>query len=219
MVDILAITAHPDDLEAGAAGFMIKAKSKGLKTGLIILTRGGAGKNGNAETRDKEAKKAVEILKIDEFIHLDFPDAGIQNNKETLDIIVPLIRKASPDIILTIHADDYHPDHCAVSKLVDKAVFVAGLRGSSDDDSTWHPKNTFYFCINSKYFNKKPDFILDISDVWETKKKAVLAHASQPILEMIENQSKFFGMIHDVKYGEGYFSKYPFLMNDISCLF
>ena len=219
MVDILAITAHPDDLEVGAAGFMIKAKSKGLKTGLIILTKGEAGKDGNAGIREKEAKKAAEILKIDELKLLDFPDAGIQNNKETLDIIVPLIRKASPKIILTIYADDYHPDHYAVSKLVDKAVFVAGLKGNSENDSTWHPRNTFYFCINFKYLSERPDFILDISDVWETKKKAVLAHASQPILEFIENQNRSFGLMNDVKYGEGYFSKYPFLLNDISSLF
>ena len=128
MVDILAVCAHPDDLEVCAAGMFAKAKIEGLKTGLVIFTRGEAGGYAEQREREAEAKKAAEILKLDYFEMLNFPDAGVYFCKEAVDALIPHLRKCSPKFVLTLLEDDYHPDHTAVSRITRAACFTAGLK-------------------------------------------------------------------------------------------
>lgn len=128
MIDILAVCAHPDDLEVCAAGIFAKAKKEGLKTGLVIFTRGESGGYAQKCVREEEAEKAAAILQLDYFAMLDFPDAGMYFSKEAVDALIPHLRKCSPRFVLTLLEEDYHPDHTAVSKITKAACFTAGLK-------------------------------------------------------------------------------------------
>ena len=176
MVDILAVCAHPDDLEVCAAGMFAKAKKEGLKTGLVIFTRGEAGGYAEQREREAEAKKAAEILKLDYFEMLNFPDAGVYFCKEAVDALIPHLRKCSPKFVLTLLEDDYHPDHTAVSRITRAACFTAGLKKYSDDDTDWHYDALIYFGADNRSNRRRPDIYVDISDVIEIKKNACLAH-------------------------------------------
>lgn len=174
MVDILAVCAHPDDLEVCAAGMFAKAKKEGLKTGLVIFTRGEAGGYAEQREREAEAKKAAEILKLDYFEMLNFPDAGVYFCKEAVDALIPHLRKCSPKFVLTLLEDDYHPDHTAVSRITRAACFTAGLKKYSDDDTDWHYDALIYFGADNRSNRRRPDIYVDISDVIEIKKNACI---------------------------------------------
>lgn len=218
MIDILTITAHPDDAEIGVGGILLKAKKQGLKIGLIICTRGEAGGIVPMETRLQEAEAAADIMGYDYFRQLDFPDAGVEVNAANIKRLIPLVRECTPQIVLTIHPDDYHPDHKAVSQLVDKTVFVAGLKKHTTDNTIWHPHQFFYFSLDPRTNTKRPDIIVDISDVWEDKKEALNAHASQKITTSIEKWAEYLGMLGKFPYGEGLHLKQALKISDIEKL-
>jgi bacillithiol biosynthesis deacetylase BshB1 len=219
VVDILAITPHPDDAEIGVGGILLKAKKQGLKTGLIICTRGEAGGFVPMEIRIQEAEAAAQILGLDYFQQLDFPDAGVEVNTSNMERLIPFVRECAPQIVLTVHPDDYHPDHQAVSQLVDKTVFIAGLKKHSSDNTTWHPRQFFYFCMDPRTNKKRPDIIVDISDVWEEKKKALDAHASQQVTFAVEKWARYLGMLGNrFPYGEGLYLKQPLKISAIEKL-
>lgn len=207
MIDILTITAHPDDAEIGVGGILLNAKKQGLKTGLIICTRGESGGIVPMATRVQEAEAAAKIMGYDYFRQLDFPDAGVEVNAANIERLIPLVRECAPQIVLTIHPDDYHPDHKAVSQLVDKTVFVAGLKKHAADTSTWHPHQFFYFSLDPRTNTKRPDIIVDISDVWEEKKKTLNAHGSQKVTDFVERWTQYLGMLGKFPYGEGLYLK------------
>ena len=209
MIDLLAITAHPDDAEIGVGGILLKAKRQGLKTGVIICTRGEHGGLASMATRIQEAAHGAQILGLDYFQQLDFPDAGVEANAANLARLIPLVRACAPKIVLTLHPADYHPDHQAVSQLADKAVFMAGLKKHAADDTTWHPQQSFYFSLDQRTNPRRPDLIVDISEVWAEKKKALDAHVSQTITAPVEIWAQALGMLGNCAYGEGLYSKQP----------
>ncbi len=221
MIDVLAISAHPDDIEAGCGGFLLKAKKSGLKTGMIICTRGESGGFTSMETRMTEAEAGAKILKIDYFQHLDFPDAGVEVNQANLERLIPFVRECSPRIVITLHPTDYHPDHNAVSQLVDKVTFVAGLKKYSHDDTTWHPAHTLYFSGDPRTNRMRPDLIVSIDDVWEGKLQALNAHKSQHPLgykKYVIQGARTYGMLGGTTYGEGFYLKQPLVISDIRLL-
>ena len=99
-LDILAFGAHPDDVELGCGATIAKEISLGKKVGIVDLTRGELGTRGSAEIRDKEAKKAAEILKVAVRENLNFSDGFFINNKEHQLKIIEMLRKYQPDIVL-----------------------------------------------------------------------------------------------------------------------
>lgn len=213
MLDYLVITAHPDD-ETAIAGLLLSAKSRGLSTGLICLTRGEAGAYTKMETRLNEMEKAVKLLDLDYFRHLTFPDAGVEFSTESMNILIPLLRETEARIVLTIHPEDHHPDHLAVSRLVDRAVFTAGLRKNSPDGGTWHPEQIFYFALDPKINSSKPDIIIDVTAFHQEKLKVIAAHKSQPIESFIVNGSAYLGILGGVQWGEGLYTRQPLCLSD-----
>lgn len=213
MLDYLVITAHPDD-ETAISGLLLSAKNQGLKTGLICLTQGEAGAFTIMETRQKEMKEAVALLNLDYFKHLSFPDAGVEFSTESMNILIPLLRETEARIIITIHPEDHHPDHLAVSRLVDRAVFTAGLRKNSPNGKTWHPEQIFYFALDPKLNNSKPDIIFDVTDFHEKKLQIIRAHKSQPIESFIVNGSAYLGILGEVEWGEGLYKRHPLCISD-----
>lgn len=221
MIDILAITAHPDDAEAGVGGFLLKAKKQGFTTGLLICTRGESGGFASQKTRVAEAEAGADALGVDYFQLLDFPDAGVEVTNAGRERLIPFVRECAPKIVLTLHPDDYHPDHRAVSQLADDVVFVAGLKKHSTDDTTWHPALTLYFSADPRTNRRRPDLLVPIDDVWNEKLRAIDAYASQHPLgykTYVTQLTMQYGMFAGATYAEGLYVKKPLVIQDIQAL-
>ncbi|MET3289480.1 UNVERIFIED_CONTAM: bacillithiol biosynthesis deacetylase BshB1 [Brevibacillus sp. OAP136] len=135
-LDILAIGAHPDDVEIGAGASLYKAAIKGCKTGILDLTFAELSSNGTAERRQQEAAQASQLLQLTERYNFGFPDRGLESIRdEAIKWIVDLIRSTRPKLVLAPYGQDRHPDHESVSRIVKEAVFNAGIhryRGNED---------------------------------------------------------------------------------------
>ncbi|HKL57237.1 MAG TPA: PIG-L deacetylase family protein [Sphaerochaeta sp.] len=217
MVDFLGITAHPDD-EAAVAGFLLSAKKSGFTTGLICLTQGESGGFATQERRVLEIKEAVALLHLDYFRLLDFPDAGIEFDAKGVERLIPLLRECEGRTVLTIHPDDYHPDHRAVSQLVDRAIFVSGLNKHSDKGETWHPSQVLYFSLDPKSNPRRPDLIVDISSVMEEKRKVLDAYSSQEIAPLMEAWSRQMGFLGGFEFAEGFYLRQPLKLDGVASL-
>src|SRR5690606_37014934 len=127
-IDILAIGAHPDDVELGCAGTLAKEINNGKKVGILDLTRGELGTRGTAEIRDKEAEAAAKILGVKFRHNLEFSDGFLINNAASQLEMIKIIRKYQPEIVLCNAIDDRHIDHGKASKLASDACFLSGLQ-------------------------------------------------------------------------------------------
>jgi len=180
-VDVLAIGAHPDDVELGCGGTISKLVAEGKKVAILDLTRGELGTRGSAETRKLEAAKGAEIMGVSIRENLDLPDGFLENIKEYQLKIVQAIRKFQPDIVLANSIDDRHPDHAKASKLVSDSCFLSGLRKIETSENgnlqeIWRPKYIFNYI---QWKEITPDFVIDISEFQEQKIKACMAYQSQ----------------------------------------
>lgn len=235
-LDILAIGAHPDDVELGCGGTLAKEISFGKKVGILDLTRGELGTRGSAEIRDEEAAKAAEILNIKVRENLKFSDGFFKNDKEHQLEIIKIIRKYQPEIVLCNAIDDRHIDHGKASKLVSDACFLSGLIKietslNSQSQKPWRPKQVYHYI---QWKSLTPDFVVDISNFMEVKKKAVLAYSSQfydkdsnepetPIsnkgfLDSITYRAQDLGRIIGTKYAEGFTTQRYLAVRKISDL-
>ncbi len=217
MVDFLVITAHPDD-ETAVAGLLLKAKNEGCTTGLVCLTKGESGGFATKEERVKEFNDAGKALGLDYMRILDFPDAGIEVKEESIQVLIPIFRECEARTILTIHPDDYHPDHRAVSALVDRAVFVSGLKKYSTDGRTWHPSQVLFFSLDPKRNAKRPDIVLDISDVEKQWRQVIASYPSQAIEPMLETWARYHGMLGGFALAEGLYHQQPLRLEDAGSL-
>ncbi|TYP74314.1 bacillithiol biosynthesis deacetylase BshB1 [Aquimarina intermedia] len=180
-LDILAIGAHPDDIELSCAGTLAKEISKGKKAGILDLTQGELGTRGSKELRAVEAKNAAEILGVSIRENLAMKDGFFINDKEHQLQVIQKIRKYRPDIVLCNAIDDRHIDHGKGSRLVRDACFLSGLRKIETHDenqvqSPWRPRLVLHYI---QWKSLTPDIVVDISGFIETKMKSVLAYTSQ----------------------------------------
>jgi len=180
-LDILAVGAHPDDVELSCSGTIAKEVDRGKKVGILDLTRGELGTRGSAEIRDKEAKAAAEILGVKMRHNLEFSDAFFENNTAHKLEIIKIIRKYKPEIILCNAVEDRHIDHGKGAKLVSDACFLSGLRKietimDGNNQPAWRPKHVFHYI---QWKNLQPDFVVDISGYLDKKLESVLAYRSQ----------------------------------------
>ena len=180
-LDILAIGAHPDDVELSCGATVAKEVANGKKVGILDLTRGELGTRGSAELRQEEATVAANILGVSVRENLELADGFFTNNKESQLAVIKIIRKYKPDIVLCNAVDDRHIDHPKGSKLVSDACFLSGLRkikttidGQSQD--AWRPKQVYHYI---QWKNIEPDFVVDVSGHLDTKLAAVFAYKSQ----------------------------------------
>ncbi|MCF6308581.1 MAG: bacillithiol biosynthesis deacetylase BshB1 [Flavobacteriaceae bacterium] len=180
-IDILAIGAHPDDIELGAGATIAKEIANGKTVGIIDLTRGELGTRGTAETRDKEAEDAKNILGASFRINMEFADGFFINDKEHQLEIVKIIRKYQPEIVLCNAIDDRHIDHPKGSSLVSDACFLSGLRkiettSEGKNQEAWRPKHVYHYI---QWKNIEPDFVVDVSGFIDKKLESVLAYKTQ----------------------------------------
>lgn len=221
-LDILAIGAHPDDVELGCAATLSKEVSRGKKVGILDLTRGELGTRGSAEIRDQEAARAAEILGVSCRENLRFRDGFFVNDEAHQMEVIKLIRKYKPDIILCNAVQDRHIDHSKGSKLVSDACFLSGLRRIESkldgmDQSAWRPKHVYHYI---QWENLEPDFVVDVSGFMDKKMEAIKAYSSQfydpdskepvsPIssqnfLESVSYRAKDLGRLIGKDYAEGF---------------
>ncbi len=221
---LLAFGAHPDDVELSCAGALISEKFAGYKTGIIDLTRGELGTRGTAESRREEADESARILQVDVRENLEMADGFFVNDESHQRRIIKILRKYKPEIVLCNAPEDRHPDHGRSAGLVVDAAFLSGLRKIITDDGEvkqehWRPKYILHY-IQDRYI--KPDFVYDISHVFEQKLEAIKAFKTQfnstdnnepqtyistpEFLESVINRSKMFGKMIGVKYAEGFVS-------------
>lgn len=180
-LDILAIGAHPDDVEMSCGGTLAKEIANGKKAGILDLTRGELGTRGSAEIRDEEAKKAAEILGVSVRENLGFGDGFFVNNKATQLEVVKIIRKYRPEIILCNAVDDRHIDHGKASTLVSDACFLSGLVKietihQGNNQHPWRPTAVYHYI---QWKELTPDFVVDITGFEDKKMEAIFAYRSQ----------------------------------------
>lgn len=221
-LDILAFAAHPDDVELACAGSIILEVKKGRNVGIVDLTAGELGTRGNKELRLREVEAASKVLGISIRENLGFRDCFFQDDEEHQLEVVKMIRKYRPDVIICNAVSDRHPDHGKASSLVLKAAFLSrlpkletSLLGSSQ--SAWNPRAVYHY-IQDRYH--RPDFVIDVTSVWEERIKAMMAFSSQfynpdsaepetPIstknfLDFVEGRALEFGKPAGFRYGEGF---------------
>ncbi len=232
-LDILAIVAHPDDVELSFGGTLLTHKNKGYKIGILDMTRGELGTRGTPEIRQAEATEAAGILGLSMRENLSFPDGFFENNKENQLKVVEQIRKYQPKIVITNTIYDRHPDHTRGAQLVETACYLAGLKAietslGGEEQQAGRP-GKLYFSIQSTAH--EPDLLVDISDVIEDRKKAIMAFKSQffdpeskepetyisspGFVEMLNARSKEFGQRIGVDHAEGFKIKHFIGVKDL----
>ncbi len=219
-LDVLAIAAHPDDVELSAGGTLIKLAKLGYKTGVLDLTRGEAGTRGTPEIRAAEAAEAARLMGLSVRENLDLGDAHIWLNEESRTRLVRVLRRLRPRVIFTQHHDDPHPDHAHTAQLVREAAHLSGLTkyDVASGQERWRPSGTACFLFPRTV---APSFIVDISETSERKWAAIRAHASQfhnPVsgepasrvstpqfLREMEARDRYFGALIGGECGEAFY--------------
>ncbi len=227
-IDILAIGAHPDDVELGCSATLAKEIEKGKKVGILDLTRGELGTRGTAEIRAEEAAAAASILGVKFRHNLEFSDGFLVNNAASQLEIIKIIRKYQPDVVLCNAIDDRHIDHGKGSKLASDACFLSGLQKietvyEGNHQKFWRPKHVYHYI---QWKNIEPDFVVDVTGYLEKKLEAVFAYKSQfhqkdanepetPITstnfrDSITYRAQDLGRLIGTEYGEGFTTeRYP----------
>ncbi len=221
-LDILAFGAHPDDIELGCGGTLIKEVSQGKKVGIIDITEGELGSRGTRETRKTEAEEALDILGLSIRENLNLGDGFFEVNEASILRVIEKIRQYQPSIVITNAKSDRHPDHGRAYELVERAAFLSGLvkiqtELDGQSQEKWRPKTVLNY-VQDNYL--KPDIIIDITPHFDQKMKAILAYKTQfynpdstepktPIsspefLDHLKGRAIQFGRNISVKYAEGF---------------
>lgn len=241
MVDILAISAHPDDIELNVAGTLLKASADGRTFAVCDLTEGERGSRGTRETRREETRSANRILGIDESrrINLGIPDGNIELTKDNTEKVVRVIRHFRPKVLLFSWERDRHPDHEHGHRLVREAYFDAGLphvktEWGGEPQSPFRPERMYCFFHT---YERQPDFIIDVSAQVQRKIQAIAAYETQftvpghttqehdgpqtfishpGFLEFALARMKHWGFMIGVDYGEAFTTvSGPLKVNDL----
>jgi bacillithiol biosynthesis deacetylase BshB1 len=221
-VDILAFGPHPDDIEIGMGGTLAKQIALGHRVGLCDVTAGEMGSNGTVEERLAEAEAARRLLGAVWRVNLRMPDRAIGSVPEHERMAAEIVRRARPRVVALPYWSDRHPDHVAASALLTEAVFSAGLRRFPALGEAWKPEAVCYYFINDM---ASPSFVVDVSDCYETKRKALACHASQfqpagpdavatrltsaRFQQLIESRDAQFGAQIGAAFAEGFVTRQP----------
>lgn len=222
-LDILVLAAHPDDAELGCGGTIVKHIGLGRKVGVVDFTRGELGTRGTVETRAAEAAESAKIMGLSVRENLGLSDGFFKNEKEHQLQVIRAVRQYKPEIVLANAVYDRHSDHGKGASLAYDSCFLSGLAKIETKDSTgarqepWRPRVVYHF-IQSQFI--EPDFVVDVSEQWDTKLRAIQAFKSQffdpkssepqtyistpQFLRMIEARAIELGHAIGVNYGEGF---------------
>ena len=227
-LDVLSITAHPDDTELTCGGTVIKMADAGYKVGLLDLTAGESGTRGNAPLRERESRRASKIMRVVHRENLYLPDAGIEDLREYKLKIAQKIRDLRPRTVILPYWEGRHPDHYLTGRIGYEACFYAGLRRLPLKGKPHRPHKIIY---SSLYVpSVRPTFVVDITAQFEKKLKAVLAYSSQfsprqdlqnlfparaDLRERLASLARHFGLMIGVRYGEPFVTREVAQVDDI----
>jgi bacillithiol biosynthesis deacetylase BshB1 len=227
---LLVFGPHPDDLEIGAGGTIARHTAAGHRVGLCDLTAGEMGSNGTVPQRLDEARQAAAVLGALWRENLAWPDRRFGKDPAHLEQAVAFIRRHRPLTVAIPFGSDRHPDHVAASQLLTEAVFNAGLRRYHyADGEAWKAEWVCYYFIND---SAAPSFVVDVTDHYETKRRALDCHVTQftppagrgnvatrlntPLFrQMIESRDAQFGALAGVRWAEGFVVREPLLRSGL----
>jgi bacillithiol biosynthesis deacetylase BshB1 len=227
-VDVLAIAAHPDDIELSAGGLLARAHRAGYRTAAVDLTRGEMGSRGTPEEREAEAQAAARVIGLDAREILDLGDARLADNHENRLAVARKIREYRPRVVLASYWLDRHPDHATASQLVSYGAFYARLPRIDLGLEIHAPSQILHYL---QHETPTPTVIVDITDVWEVKREAIECYQSQfgsqassppgyqflgisDYLWAIEARARFHGSLIHTRYGEPYLVRDPLQIDD-----
>jgi len=231
-LDLLAIAAHRDDVELTCAGTLIKAQRAGYRTGVVDLTAGETGTQGDAETRAREAARAAEVMGLAQRVNAELPDAGIFNTHESRQTVVELIRQMRPRTVVVPFPAGRHPDHRIASELCRDACYLAGL-AKYDAPGEPHRPDKLLYAQAYREDPVKPTFVVDVSAEFATKMEAIHCYSSQfdgataagelfptgqDLYELIRVQNAHYGSLIRCAYGEPFFTHETVRIDDVVAL-
>ena len=218
-LDILVFGAHPDDVELGCGGTIIKEVQNGKKVGVIDLTSGELGTRGNAAVRNEESKRATEIMGVVFRENMHFKDGFFKDDEEHKLALIRKIRKYQPEIIITNAPSDRHPDHSRASQITIDAAFLSGLEKIETNQHIWRPKAIYHYI---QFNHLSPDFVVNISKQFDLKMEAVVSYTTQfynpdsdepdtiistkDFLDSVSYRAKDLGRQSGCDYAEGFIS-------------
>ena len=223
-LDVLAIGAHPDDVDLGVGGTLLLLADQGYSVRILDLTRGEAASRGTEAERMQEADEAAELLEVDDRYNAELPDGQLENSTEQQRRVIPFIRALKPTVILCHRKSDRHPDHRIASDLVRDANFFAGVTSIATDEEPYRAPYVYYY---NPYFDDDaaPDMVVDVSAYFEDKIKALESYRSQlfnpgydgpdtlvsseAFWDAIETRAAYWGSRIGVEYGEPLYTDGP----------
>jgi N-acetylglucosamine malate deacetylase 1 len=225
-LDLLAVAAHPDDVEQTCGGTLIRMAQTGYRTGVLDLTAGDMGTRGSPEIRLREADTAAGLLKLSWRGNLRLPDARLENTLEVRTSLALEIRRLRPRVVIIPYWDARHPDHYRAGEIAYEACFLAGLRKL---DPSVEPHRPFKVIYSSLYASVTPSFVVDISTQFDRRMSALLSYESQygsgeagdvfpgreEIRERLAAIARFYGNLIGVRYGEPFVVKEMIQVSDV----
>ena len=226
-LDLLAIAAHPDDIEQTCGGTLIKAAEVGYRTGALDLTAGDMGTRGTPDQRLAESEEAARQMLLSWRGNLRFPDARLENTISARMTLAVKIRELRPRVVIVPYWEARHPDHYRASEMAYEACFLAGLKKLDEYSEPHRPEKILYSSI---YANVTPSFVVDISSQLDRRMAALLAYKSQygalaegaelfpqeqEIRERLAAVARFYGNLIGVKYGEPFVVKETMKVDDV----
>jgi N-acetylglucosamine malate deacetylase 1 len=230
-LDVLAVGAHPDDVELGCGGTLARLASEGRAVGILHLTRGERGTRGTAEERRAEAEAAAAALGAAVMDFLDCGDGGLRTGPAEEDALIAKLREWRPDLVLAPSPHDRHPDHTRGHHLVEAACFYAGLRHRGEAEP-FRPAAMFAYMQHDHF---EPSFVVDVTAAWEAKLASLRAYRSQlhqpeekdkdggPMTKVaspefrlaVEGRARHFGLLIGAAFGEPFWSRAPLAVGDL----
>ena len=226
-LDVLAIAAHPDDVEQTCGGTLIRMAEQGYRSGVLDLTAGDMGTRGTPEIRIEESKTAGEQMLLSWRQNLRWPDARLENHVGSRMTLAGVIRRIRPRVVILPYWTGRHPDHYRASEIGYEACFLAGLRRLEEDVP---PHRPFKILYSSLYANVTPSFVVDISRQFERRMNALFSYVSQygdskegsdlfpshsEVEERLAAIARFYGNLIGAKYGEPFVIKDTIAIDDV----
>ncbi len=227
-VDVLAIAAHPDDVEQTCGGTLLKMAEKGYRTAALDLTAGEMGTRGTPELRLEEAQRAAQLLKMHWRGNLCLADARLENSLPARLTLAGEIRRLRPKVVIVPYWEGRHPDHYQASRLCYEACFAAGL---AKMDDTLPPHRPYKIVYASQYAPVTPSFVVDITGEFDRRMESLLAYQSQygehedagtalfprpaEIRDRLAAVARFYGNLIGVRYGEPFVVKETMAIDDL----
>jgi N-acetylglucosamine malate deacetylase 1 len=230
-LDVLAIAAHPDDVELTCGGTLIKMAARGYRTGILDLTRGEMGTRGTPEIRVREAAAAAKIMGVKVRENLGLPDSRVEVNEEYKLEVARAIRELQPRTVILPYWEGRHPDHYNGGRLGYEGCFLAGLKRLPIGGEAFRPYKIIY---STAYEEKiRPTFAVDITAEYDRRRRAILAYKSQFApsrkdkrtkvhipLDELENRmsvmASYYGRMIGVKYAEPFLTAEIIAIDDIA---